>query len=144
LVIAGITFAAGYAVTTIGTYELTVRGRGELDETYYSNLAPNVILMSISAFALLRHFGEWLQDRSSRFQLSIRCLTLASTVSFGAYLVHMIVVDTLGSGALGFAIGPMCGDTAWVVPTLSAVTLCGSLALATLMRQTRALRWLVP
>ena len=144
LAIAGITFAAGYTVTTIGTYGLTVRAGGELDETYYSNLAPNVILMSVSGFALLRHLGEWLQEKSSDFPRLIRCLTLASAASFGAYLIHMIVLETFGSGVLGFAIGPMSENTSWVVPALSAATLFGGLTLATLMRQVRALRWLVP
>jgi len=142
--VAGIVFVGGYAVTAIGTYELTVLRNGDLDETYYSNLAPNVILMSVSAFMLLRDLGTWLQERRADYRRTVRFLGLASEASFGAYLIHMIVVETLGYGLLGFTVSSLTGPTALVVPVLAGAALGGSFALATIMRKSRFLRWLVP
>ncbi len=143
-VVAGVAFIGGYAVTAIGTYELTVLGSGDLDETYYSNLAPNVMLMSVSAFVLLRHLGTWLEERRTDYHRTVRVLGLASEASFGAYLIHMIVLDTLGSGLLGFTFSSSTGPTAVVVPLLSIAALVGSFVFATIMRKSRFLRWLVP
>jgi surface polysaccharide O-acyltransferase-like enzyme len=142
--LAGLAFIAGYGATVIGTYVNTAHGNGTLDEALYSYISPNVILMSVAAFVLMRHVGNRLQEARARFPATIRFLTLTSEASFGTYLIHMIPLDVLSSDVLGFSYGPMASPTWATVPILSTVTFAASLVLSILLRMTRHLRWLVP
>jgi len=135
------TFAAGAIVTAVGTYVLTAQNGGRLDEYFYSHFSPGVVLMSIAAFVLLREAGMALENVRPEVA---RLITVASTASFGIYLVHMMVVELFSSGLLGFSIGASAFHPALSIPVSAAAIFLGSLMLAVVLRRSSTLRWLVP
>lgn len=143
LIVCGILFVVGYAVTLDGTYLLTVRKGGTLDETFYSHFSPSVIAMSLTGFVLLRDFAMRVVNRDNASGLAT-WIGLVSMVSFGLYLVHMMVFDLLNSGLLGFALGPLSFHPAFAVPLTSLGIFLASFAIAAVLRLSWWLRWLVP
>jgi surface polysaccharide O-acyltransferase-like enzyme len=86
--------------TALGTYCLTVRASGALDETIYGYISPNVVVMAVCAFLLLRSIpvAPALSRAGSRSQ---RALRFVSRVSFGIYLIHPLFLELLASGVIG-------------------------------------------
>lgn len=144
LIAACATLISGYLVTIWGTYILTLKNADKFDEYFYSYLSPNVIAMSIAAFVLLREWGVRLQQAIPASASTRRLITLASTASFGIYLVHMIVLELLTSGILGFALGPLVFHPALAIPATSLTVFLGSFVLALLIQKMKWLRWLIP
>jgi surface polysaccharide O-acyltransferase-like enzyme len=137
-------FVIAYAVTALGTYQLTVRNSGTLDETLYSHFAPNVAAMSLTVFALLRHAGAALERGLRADSPVLRFTAFMGTASFGVYLVHMMVLELFSYGWLGFSLGPLSFHPAMSIPITALVIFVVSLAISGLMRQSRLLRWLSP
>ena len=135
-------FLISYAITTIGTYVLIAR-TGKLDEYFYSHLSPNVVVMSISAFILLRELGFGLEESLSNSHLMSRFFALAGAAALGIYLVHMIVLEVTAYGILGFTLGPLIFHPALAVPLSALIVFLLSFAFALLVQRTSPLRWLV-
>jgi surface polysaccharide O-acyltransferase-like enzyme len=140
--VSGIAFLIGYAITTVGTYLLAAQA-GHLDEYFYSNLSPNVIVMSIAAFVLLREWGIDLEKRLPISHFMRRFLRLASAATIGIYLIHMMVLEVLACGVLGFTLGPLAFHPALAVPLNALVVFLLSLAATLSIQRIAALRWLV-
>jgi surface polysaccharide O-acyltransferase-like enzyme len=68
----------------------------------------------------------------------------ASSTSFGIYLVHMIVLELLSSGVLGFTLGPTAFHPLLAIPLTSLVVFLGSLTLSLLIQASRWTRWMIP
>jgi surface polysaccharide O-acyltransferase-like enzyme len=137
-------FLSGYFTTMLGTYVLSLQNSGELSEYFYSNLSLSVIPMSIAAFILLREWGLRLQRSTAESALIHRLITLASSASFGIYLVHMIVLELLTTGVLGFALGPTIFHPLLTIPFTSVIVFLGSFALSLLIQASKWTRWIIP
>jgi len=86
-------------VTFIGTY-LLLRHNGEYGPYFYEYLSPNVIVMSLASYYILRWLAyERIYTRIPRLKqlVSILCVT-----SFGVYMVHVLLLSVLKGGRLGF------------------------------------------
>jgi surface polysaccharide O-acyltransferase-like enzyme len=142
-ILAAAMFAVGYLATAAGTYILTVRNGNQLDEYFYSHFSPSVVIMSIGVFLLLRDLGIAAQARSAN-DVMLRFIRFAAMASFGVYLLHMIFLEILTYGMLGFAMGPLTFHPALAIPAISVVVFGASLAAAGLMQRIRPMRWLVP
>ena len=88
-------------VTLIGTY-LLLRQKGEYDSYFYDYLSPNVIIMSLSAYWILR----WLPYERiyGRLPWLSRLVMLLCVTSFGVYMVHVLLLSILKGGRLGFVL----------------------------------------
>jgi len=141
---AGWLVLAGCAVITMfGTYVLSARA-GTLDRFFYEPFSPTVILMSVATFALLRNFGTDLAERADSHPGLVRRITYASELSYGAYLVHALIIVILESGRLGFSIDPMRHPPIFAAPFIAIVVSVLSLLVTDLLRRVRILKWLVP
>jgi surface polysaccharide O-acyltransferase-like enzyme len=140
--VSGMAFLIGYAITTIGTYALIARA-GKLDEYFYSHVSPSVIVMSISAFILLRDWGSGLEERLSVSNFMRRFFALAGAAALGIYLVHMIVLEVFANGVLGFTLGALVFHPALAVPLSALVVFLLSFAVTLLIQRIPPLRWLV-
>jgi surface polysaccharide O-acyltransferase-like enzyme len=128
-------FCSGWAVAVFGTYSRTITHSGSPDEYYLDSLAPNVAVMSVAAYLLVRHFG------SSHHMVS-RLGAAMAPLAFGIYLIHPIVLDLLDYA--GMHLDPMLYNPAWYVPVVSLTVVVVSAGLSKLMRDIPFLRPLVP
>ena len=135
-------FCAMAAVTAWGTFGLTSRASGTLDETLYAYLSPNVVLMAACAFLLLRSLP--LAPRASRVDSwARRALRFLSRVSFGVYLIHPFVLEALGSGALGVSLTNATIHPAFGICATSMATLILSLLGVAVLRKIPVVRQLL-
>ncbi len=126
LPLAAAAWAAGYAVTVMGTYALTRPQGWKLDETYYALQAPNIVLMSLGAYVLLiraglalRHAGPWCGQ----------LLAGLGRLAFGVYLLHLMVVEKIHWGALGWRLAvPSPVHPALTIPATAVLALGASAA----------------
>ncbi len=135
-------FCAMAAVTAWGTFGLTSRASGTLDETLYAYLSPNVVLMAACGFLLLRSLP--LAPPTSRADSwARRALRLLSQVSFGVYLIHPFILEALGSGVLGVSVTNATIHPAFGIGVTSAATLLLSLLGVAILRKIPIVRQLL-
>ena len=77
------------AIFTIGVSSYLSIGQGETVKIFMENITPNILLLTVSLFLLIKKRFET-GIRSSFFSKSF---SLLSRLSFGVYLVHMLVLD---------------------------------------------------
>lgn len=129
------------ALTACGSYWLSLPN-GPFDEFFYSNLSPNVIGMSICSFLLLRSL-PW-QRIASRAPTARRAVSWLSRMSFAIYLVHMIVLELLSGGALGFSLSGSTGHPLLAIPATTGLILALSGAISTVLQRIPYLTRIVP
>ena len=84
------TFIAGY-LTTIGlTIWYSVK-LGKPNVLFYSNSSVNVLLMSVSIFL----FAKYILSKIELSQKGLKILEKLSKYTFGAYLVHVLVLEKI-------------------------------------------------
>jgi len=134
---------SGLVATFWGTYLETVAQGGKLYESLFGHLAPNVDLIAIPTFLLLRHYGT---TRASAFERNgvAGALAIVGSLSFGVYLIHVIIMELLESGSLGFALGRTQFPSAYCVPLVALTVFSLSVAATALLRRLKWLDWLVP
>jgi surface polysaccharide O-acyltransferase-like enzyme len=125
-------------LTAFVTHFLSLR-RGGLDESAYVYLSPNVVVLTVCVFLLLKRWASQLSFL--RTPLVGRAVTLMSRTSFGVYLVHIIVLVSVSqvlqhSHLLDFA--------ALGVPLLTICTLAISVVVVRILQEIPILRAFVP
>jgi surface polysaccharide O-acyltransferase-like enzyme len=123
-------FVLGAVGTATGAWAAAAAaGEWGTDAEYvYDYLSPAVVLSSVGAFLLLRAAGARLASGGPATRVTTRVLGVGSGLSFGVYLVHVMVLNTLrdiggtpeGAMAVVAAIG-YAGATAVVSLLLVAV-----------------------
>lgn len=110
----------GWLVTAIGTYYFTQKS-GYFKGDFYHYLSPNVLLMSVGIFLLVKQISI----KSNGLNTVIKMI---STYSFGIYLSHVLVLSLLKEwGITGQWIHPLWGIP---VTTLMGMVLSISLIFA--------------
>jgi surface polysaccharide O-acyltransferase-like enzyme len=135
------TLIALTAVTACGSYWLSLPS-GTFDEFFYSNLSPNVIGMSICSFLLLRSL-PW-QRIASRAPAAQRIVSWLARMSFAIYLVHMIVLELLSGGALGFRLSASTGHPLLAIPAATGLVIAVSGAISAVLQRIPYVRRIVP
>ncbi len=134
-------YSISLLVTILGTY-LLLRQNGQYDSYFYEYLSPNVILMSLSAYFLLR----WLPYERiyQRMPGLGRLVALLCATSFGVYMVHVLLLAVLKGGRLGFVLsGASIGLGVGIFLTF-LVVMPLSIGIVTLMQRIPILKHLVP
>ena len=122
--LAGLTFLIGLFITVYGTYYYTDID-GLFYKTYYSYLIPNVLLMSISVYVLLKNRNR----RLSGVLKSVR--NIIDKHSYGIYLSHILVLNYLIMYGVDWdLIHPLIG-----IPLTTSITLIVSVAIVYLIRK---------
>lgn len=136
-------FCLGGLAAMWGTYVLPQTEGGAANEAMLDPLAGNVILMSLAAFLLLRHFGTKAMAQEGPIAvITTRWVSQISALSFGIYLCHPMVVDVLDWA--GLTLDPMPQHPAWYVPFMTLLTFALSIASSSVVRSVRGLKWLMP
>lgn len=126
-------------VTFFGTLFLS-QASGQLDQFYYGYLSLNCILAAFAWFLLFQKIP--FEKVYARVPWLKQVIVVGSSISFSIYLMHILVLELLGSGKLGFVlvaktINPIFGVT---ISMVAALAICTVVILV--MRRIPFLRWL--
>ena len=96
------------------------------NETAYSFLSPNVVLASIAAFMLIQklQIPNYLD----------KPLAFTSGLVFPIYFMHILVIEILKAGWLGFSVSSYSFHPSIGIFSLTAATFLMSLAIAAITR----------
>lgn len=131
----------GTVLTALGTYVLTASDASGGMYFFQEYLSPTVILTSVMAFLLLLTIKP-----SSSFPQETRPSILSKLVkaisqnTLGIYFVHVIVIETIQWGLLGFMLNRETLNPIIEVPLLMFITLFVSLGIILLLKKIPKLR----
>ncbi len=113
---AGLVWVIAFLLCFLGTGWLTARS-GHFEETFYDNLAPNIVFYCAAFFVLAKFLLSSWEDRipSTLKDLVIRL----SKASFGIYLIHPMIIDVLDKGRLGIVIKTNMGHPFIIIPVMA-------------------------
>jgi surface polysaccharide O-acyltransferase-like enzyme len=124
------------AVTYFGTNLLSADA-APIDTYFYSYFSPPTILASICGYLLLKDLGQ----NSGKAARMIRAV---SASAFGIYLIHIMVVELLRKGDLGFRIYSWMAPSVYMIPLTALVVFVLSFMIVLAMRKIPVLKMLVP
>ncbi len=101
-------FSAAFGFTVYMTYFLTAKAGGNLNQFYWQNTRPNVIIMAFSVFLILRSLPY--EHYFRRFLFLKRMINYTAQISYGLYLVHYYLIVALFRGDFGFKIQTLGGS----------------------------------
>src|SRR5512139_1781068 len=111
----------------VGTY-LVIRTIGErFSQFFYDSFSFNVILASASLFLILSSIKP--QTVPSRFPFLSNLVHTISQNTLPIYLLHLMVMETLQKGYLGFKISLTTMNPVLEIPLVTAATLLISLGI---------------
>lgn len=99
--------------TSVGTYRLE-----RLIEYFYDYAAPNVILASFAAFAVLKRIGIAI-SQNEKVSLIFSRIGFAS---LGIYLIHPIFINALNDGMFGPDLKFIVQNSALTIPIVAVIT----------------------
>lgn len=140
VILSAIAWFLGTLITILGTYGMT-RQSGKFDGFFYDLISLNVIIASAGAFLVLRWLTETKLSASTKFRDTIRWL---ATGSFGIYLVHVLVIELLGSWIPGFHFDTFMGNPIWSIPLVTGVVFIVSFLIVQVLQKIPVLNRIVP
>jgi surface polysaccharide O-acyltransferase-like enzyme len=137
-----VALAASIIWTIIGTYLMAYpfHSLNQYDYFFYT-LSANVVIASVAVFMLLSKYpSNW--PGAARPRLG-RLVHAISVNTLPIFFFHVIVIETLNKGFLGFKISLMTITPVLEIPLATAVTLFITLGLVLLMKKVPVLRTLI-
>jgi surface polysaccharide O-acyltransferase-like enzyme len=131
----------GFLWTIIGTYFVVGTIGARLGEFFYDFFSVNVIMASLALFLLLSAVPPQKVER--RFPRVNRVLHQISQNTLPIYLFHVMVMETLQKGYLGFKISLTTMNPVLEIPLITVVTLFICLGLLIPLKKTTCLRRLI-
>jgi surface polysaccharide O-acyltransferase-like enzyme len=133
----------GIALTAFGTYTLAAAVGGTGMYFFQQYLSPTVILTSVMMFLLLLTIKPpSVQKENSPSKIN-KLIKVISQNTLGIFFVHVMVIESIQLGYLGFAINRDTLNPIIVVPLLTAIVLFGSLAIILLLKKVPYLKKLI-
>ena len=128
--------ALGLALTALGTYVLASAGGGGEGMYFFQEyLSPTVVLASVMVFLLLLTIKPpSIQQQTSPSKIN-QLIKLISQNTLGIYFVHVIVIETIQRGYLGFMLNRDILNPIIEVPILTVIVLFVSLAIILLLKK---------
>ncbi len=139
---AALTVAASVGFTEVSTYILMKDANGNLDTFFLDNHGFNIVLMSAGLFLFLKSLPY--QALYTRYPTAEKAINLLASCSLGIYFVHVMIMELLGSGKLGFQIGPLSFNPLFAVPITSAVTFGVSFVVILALKRIPVINFMVP
>lgn len=133
--------AVGFALTLVSTWVMTMNvPLVENAYAFFDYLAVNIVLMSVGAYALLARFPtDWPGPKYSYVK---NILKVISDNTLPIFLFHVIILETLARGLLGFTLNLTVVPLV-MVPLASIIILSVTLGLVLLMKKVPILKRLV-
>lgn len=124
------------AITFFGTNWLSI-GSAPIDAYLYSYFSPPTVFASICGFLLLKELGKNLGIAGGPVR------TIAST-SFGIFLIHILVIQLLRNGDLGFRLYSWMAPSVYMIPLTGLVVFFLSAGTVFIIQKIPGLKLLVP
>lgn len=133
------TFLSGAVITIGGTWALTLKKHGLLDQLMFSYFSPNVLFMAVGVYGLFQGAKRWQSTPPA-------WLSPLSQCSFGVYLCHPLVLAlALNTTTVNqFKLENVLLGAWWGIPLCSGVVFGLSLGLVLLLRKLPLLKATVP
>lgn len=135
-------FILTVALTSVATYIFTLRNKGIFVADFYDYLSPNVVLMSASAFVIIKYMFE--HTKVQEFSLSNKLIKTLSSASLGIYLIHLMVLFVLQKGDLGFVLSPFSFNAVYSIPVTTIITFSISFSIIYFIQKVPILRRIAP
>jgi surface polysaccharide O-acyltransferase-like enzyme len=113
------------------------RQSGPIDAYFYSYFSPPTVLASLCGFLLLKDMGQNL-GRAGKVVQAV------STTSFGIFLIHILVIQLLHTGDLGFRLYSWMGFSVFMIPLTGSVAFFISFVTVFILQKIPALKMVVP
>jgi surface polysaccharide O-acyltransferase-like enzyme len=133
----------GIALTAIGTYVLAATVGGTEMYFFQQYLSPTLILASIMVFLLLVKIQTFSVQKEIDPSKGNKLIKIISENTLAIFLFHVIVLESLQNGYLGFAINNSTINPVIGVPLLTVIVLFVSLAIILLLKKIPYLKKLI-
>lgn len=117
---------ASILFTELATYGLMLEKKGALDDFFLNNQGLNIIIISVSMFLYLKSLPY--AELFTRYPWTKRAIDTLASTSLGVYFVHVLIMEALAMGVLGFTLeaktfGALVGvPLTWIVTFISSVS----------------------
>jgi surface polysaccharide O-acyltransferase-like enzyme len=125
----------GIALTVVGTYVLAATGAGTGMYFFQEYLSPTVILASVMVFMLLLTIKPPSAQKKESTSKAGKLVKLISQNTLAIYMFHVMVIETIQNGYLGFAINRNTLNPIVEIPLLTVIVLFISLAIILVLRK---------
>lgn len=129
-------------VTAIGTFFLTSKSGGRLNEYFYHYLSPNVIFLSIATFIILKNLFK--NSNIFKRKVLVRIINQLSSASLGIYMIHILFIQLFTKGDLGFTISIFSGSPMYSVTLMALSTFFSSFMIVLLLKKIPIINKSVP
>jgi len=112
-----VVYGVNTALTFFGTLAFSTAAK-TFQWQMYDYFSPTVALQALSLFILLHHYGNrWEHKIPERIKKRFASI---GKLSLGMYLIHVIFLELMGSGVLGFKLNGSAFYPAFAVPVTAA------------------------
>lgn len=130
-------------LTAVLTYHYTSKAGGNLDESFYNYASPTVVVMSAISFLLL--MALFSQPIFQHPFIATRLLHHIGATSFGIYLTHIIVLESLGRGIFfGYPLTTTAFHPALSIPVITAIVVLTCAGVLRVVQTIPGARYIVP
>lgn len=125
------------------THALTVQTAvGGYDNFFVANDSLNLIIVATGLFLFLKSLDY--ETLFQRVPLLQKLILWISSCSLGIYFVHVLIIEELASGHLGFKLSAATFTPLLSIPTIALITLALSVGTTLLLKQIPWVRNIVP
>jgi surface polysaccharide O-acyltransferase-like enzyme len=124
------------------SYLLLINNDGFFDPFFYNNLGFTMVVIAGGLFLFLKSL-PYEQFYRSAPPLKWLVVTLAAN-SLGVYFVHVLIMELLADGKLGFTLNPFTINTAIGIPLAALVTLALSVLVTAMLKKIPVVKNIVP
>jgi surface polysaccharide O-acyltransferase-like enzyme len=139
----GFFITLGIALTAFGTYVLAATVGGT--ETYFFQqyFSPTVILVSVMVFLLFFTIKSPSAQGSIKPSKGNKLIKLISQNTLGIFFIHVMIIESIENGYLGFAINRDMLNPIIEVPLITLIVLFSSLGVILLLKRVPGLKRLI-
>jgi surface polysaccharide O-acyltransferase-like enzyme len=134
--------ALGGALTAIGTYVLASTIGGNNMYFFQQYLSPTVILFSTMLFLMLLKIKQPPIEKVNHSIIS-KIIKVISANTLGIFFVHVMILETIERGYLGFTFNGTLLTPVLEVPLMTGLVLFASLAVVVLLKKVPGLKKLI-
>ncbi|MFN8529667.1 MAG: acyltransferase family protein [Anaerolineae bacterium] len=128
--------------TEFAVYAMTMAQGGELDSFFLNNLGFNLVIVSIGMFLFLKSL-PW-ETIFTRFPWIASVVKVLASCSLGVYFVHVMIMEMMGSGRLGFELKATTFTPLISIPLTAFVTLGLSVGIVLILKRIPILKMFAP
>ncbi|MEZ4668492.1 MAG: acyltransferase family protein [Anaerolineae bacterium] len=133
---------AALVFTQVATLKMTEELQGTFDNFFLLHESFNLVVIAVCAFLLLKSLNY--NMIFSRMPFLNRGMLLISNNSLGIYFIHVMFIDLLASGRLGFVLSASSWHPLFAIPLVAIIALVASIISVTVMKKVPVLRNIVP